>query len=67
MWYRKFSCIGEGAEVREPSRFPENFWHRKTFKVKRGDLSQFSVEYFSSDGAEKLREGTVLCFRNFLV
>ena len=44
-WYRKFSCIGEGASrfcpnflshrtetksfVREPFCFPENFWYRK--------------------------------------
>ena len=57
--------MGEG-KVREPCRFPEKFWHRKTLKGKRGDLSQFSVENFSSHGPEKLRKGTVLCFKNFL-
>ena len=28
-------------------------------------MSRFSVESFSSHGTEKLRNGTLLCFRNF--
>ena len=54
------SCIGEGGKERKRSRFPVNFWHRKTFKGKRGDLSHFSVEKFSSHGAEKLCRGTLV-------
>ena len=31
----------------------------------RSGMSRFSVESFSSHGTEKLRNGTLLCFRNF--
>ena len=39
------------------------------FMDKRGEgrVSRFSVEKFLSHSAEKLRRGTLLCFRKFLV
>ena len=62
-----FFCIGGGGgKVWKRSRFPAKFWHRKTFNGKRGDLSHFSVEKFSSHIAEKLFRGP-LDFRNVLV
>ena len=35
--------------------------------MRRGGLSKFSVENFLSQSAEKIRRGTLLCFRKFRV
>ena len=35
--------------------------------MRRGGVSKFSVENFLSQSAEKIRRGTLLCFRKFRV
>ena len=81
-FYRKFSSIGGGHHgfvetflshrtepksfVKEPFCFPENFWYRKIFWIRRG-ISRFSVSIFMSHCAEKFRKGILLFFRKFLV
>ena len=37
----------------------ENFW------IRRGGISIFFVENYLSQGAERFRRGTLLCFTNF--
>ena len=39
----------------------------KIFKQRRGEASRFCRKFFSSHRTEKLRQGTILCFRKFLV
>ena len=50
--------------VGEPIRF-SLFWVSATFMLQRFK-SRFSVEIFSSQGADKFCRGTLLCFTDFL-
>ena len=50
--------------VGEPISF-SLFWVSTTFMLQRVK-SRFSVEIFSSHGAEKFCRGTLLCFTDFL-
>ena len=39
----------------------------KIFKQRRGEASRFCRKFFNLTGPRKLRQGTILCFRKFLV
>ena len=39
----------------------------KIFKQRRGEASRFCRNFFYLTGPKKLRQGTILCFRKFLV
>ena len=56
--------------VGEPFCVSEKFWYRKTLWIRGGrwreGVSRFSVENLSRS-TEKIRRGTLLCFRKFLV
>ena len=39
----------------------------KSFKQRRGEASRFCRKIFYLTGPKKLRQGTILCFRKFLV
>ena len=39
----------------------------KSFKQRRGEASRFGLKFFYLTEPKKLRQGTILCFRKFLV
>ena len=47
----------------------KEFWYlvSKTFKQKRREASRFCRNFFYLTGPKKLRQGTILCFRKFLL
>ena len=51
--------------------FSENFWYRKNSWIREGEgrerVLRFSVKNFLSNSAEKVRRGTLQCFRKFLL
>ena len=79
--YRKILCIRRGHHyfplnifcftvpikfVGEPFCVSKKFWYRKFSCIERGAL-RFSRSFFVPHSAEKIRWGTLQCFRKFRV
>ena len=53
--------------VGEPFCVSKEFWYRKFSSQVGGKLHAFVENFFHLRGPKKLRQGTILCFRKFLV